>query len=76
MALECNIDRRGRQVRLAAGVLLVLAACLVLLAWALPSGSRVFIAACLLGVGAGAFMIFEGLAGWCWLRAMGVRTPI
>lgn len=25
---------------------------------------------------AGMFMIFEGIKGWCALRAMGVKTPI
>lgn len=26
--------------------------------------------------GGGAFMLFEGLAGWCAVRAMGFRTPV
>ena len=30
------------------------------------------IAACV----GGAFMLFEGLVGWCAVRAMGIRTPV
>ena len=76
MALECNIDARGKAVRLRLGIMGVLsslglaAACLLIgapdLAWVVPTGAFV----------GGAFAIFEGRTGWCVVRALGFRTPI
>ena len=76
MALECNIDARGKAVRLRLGIMGVLsslglaAACLLIsapeLAWVVPAGAFVV----------GAFAIFEGRTGWCVVRALGFRTPI
>ena len=76
MALECNIDARGKAVRLRLGIIGVLsslglaAACLLIsapdLAWILPAGAFI----------GGAFAIFEGRTGWCVVRALGFRTPI
>jgi hypothetical protein len=74
--MQCNIDRRGRMLRTTMGVItdlvgagLIAAAVLgALPAWALYAGI-----AALLG---GAFMIFEGLNGWCVVRALGFKTPI
>ncbi|MAZ61856.1 MAG: hypothetical protein CMB18_00945 [Euryarchaeota archaeon] len=76
MVLECNIDARGKAVRLRLGIMGVLssiglaAACLIIsapdLAWVVPAGAFV----------GGAFAIFEGRTGWCVVRAFGFRTPI
>lgn len=76
MALECNIDARGKAVRLRLGIMGVLSsiglavACLLVsapdLAWIVPAGAFV----------GGAFAIFEGRTGWCVVRAFGFRTPI
>ncbi len=77
MALQCNIDARGKAYRLRLGFKLVifgllLAAAFFLagvelgLLWLGPSGI----------IAGGAFAIFEGRAGWCIARAMGFRTPI
>ena len=76
MALECNIDARGKAVRLRLGIMGVLsslclaAACLLIsapnLAWIVPAGAFI----------GGAFAIFEGRSGWCVVRALGFRTPI
>ncbi|NDF33391.1 MAG: hypothetical protein EB157_02375 [Euryarchaeota archaeon] len=76
MALECNIDARGKAVRLRLGIIGVLsslglaAACLLIsapdLAWIVPAGAFI----------GGAFAIFEGRSGWCVVRALGFRTPI
>ncbi|MGB1802233.1 MAG: hypothetical protein ACPHKZ_04270 [Candidatus Thalassarchaeaceae archaeon] len=76
MAFECNIDARGKAVRLRLGIMGVLsslglaAACLLIsapeLAWVVPAGAFV----------GGAFAIFEGRTGWCVVRALGFRTPI
>ena len=76
MAFQCNIDARGKAVRLRLGIMGVLsslglaAACLLIsapeLAWVVPAGAFV----------GGAFAIFEGRTGWCVVRALGFRTPI
>lgn len=76
MAFECNIDSRGKAVRLRLGLMGVLsslglaAACLLIsapdLAWIVPAGAFI----------GGAFAIFEGRTGWCVVRALGFRTPI
>ncbi|MEX0742106.1 MAG: hypothetical protein WD079_04855 [Phycisphaeraceae bacterium] len=72
----CNIDSRGRAVRLVSGILTVLVA--IGLAIALLAGYLTSPAWWALALGAligGAFQIYEGWAGWCALRAMGIRTP-
>ena len=76
MAFQCNIDARGKAVRLRLGImgevssLGLAAACLLIsapeLAWLVPAGAFV----------GGAFAIFEGRTGWCLVRALGFRTPI
>jgi hypothetical protein len=91
MALACNIDRRGRTVRTVAGAATLLVGVGLLAAPLLLGGGEADGAAALPeiadrnaallvgGIAAccgGAFMLFEGLVGWCAVRAMGVRTPI
>ena len=76
MPLTCNIDARGKAVRLVYGILLVLAgfALVYWLAWNSASVLRWFLAiSCIVG---GAFAIFEARAGWCVMRAMGFKTPL
>ena len=78
MALfECNIDARGKAVRLKLGIMAVVAG-LVLAAvfyvagidlgilWLIPLGI----------IGGGMFAIFEAWTGWCAVRALGFRTPL
>jgi hypothetical protein len=75
MALACNIDARGKAVRLRiALVLLVLG--LAALGWALGSGGSPQWTAAVVLLTAGGFTLFEARAGWCALRAMGVKTPL
>ena len=72
----CNIDARGKRLRLLIGLASVAVGVALLLLWALPARSLaglIVSAACLL---AGGFAIYEARAGWCALRAMGVRTPV
>ena len=75
--MQCNIDARGRAVRLAWGVLMLLAGLVlgglaafgVLAAWwwwLVAAGLAAF----------GALGIYEARAGWCVVRAMGFRTPV
>ncbi len=74
MGLQCNINARGKAARLIWGVVLVVVGLVLLLAWAVPTGSTwawVITALCLLG---GAFAVFEARAGWCVVRAMGFKT--
>ena len=75
--LECNIDARGKAVRLAGGLVTVgIGLLLALLSLTdvltLPNASYL-VSACFLG---GGFAIFEARAGWCALRAMGIKTPL
>jgi hypothetical protein len=75
MAFTCNIDRKGRRLRAINGFVLILAAItLTVFFWTRQPGMAIWIivAFCYL---AGAFCIFEGLIGWCALRAMGFKTP-
>ena len=77
MALECNIDARGKAVRMKLGIRLVIIS-LILAAltffeiiptsfgWTLAAGSFV----------GGAFTIWESRKGWCVIRAMGFKTKI
>ena len=68
MALQCNIDAKGKRVRFINGIVTLIAGIALLFAWALPTNSViawVLTIACLIG---GAFMIFEARAGWCVIR--------
>ena len=77
MALECNIDARGKAYRLRLGFKLVIFGLLLATAFFLAG---VELGLLWLGPGGiiagGSFAIFEGRAGWCIARAMGFRTPI
>jgi hypothetical protein len=75
MALTCNIDRRGRTVRLVIGAFLETAGILLGVLWYL-GWTPAWTIWPALGVWLGAlFVIFEALVGWCAVRAMGFRTP-
>ncbi len=76
MPLTCNIDSRGKFARLIYGLALLIGGALMIWLWAIGSGSLVRWAislACLVG---GGFAIFEACAGWCVVRAMGIKTPM
>lgn len=64
----CNIDRKGRAIRLLAGLLFLACA-----AWLWWGPQNAFLASGLLALGLVA--VFEGLRGWCVIRAFGGRTP-
>lgn len=74
MALACNIDSRGKAMRFRSGLILLLVAVILALAWALPTGSTLAWVVAAVVAGAGAFSLFEARAGWCAVRAMGFRT--
>ncbi len=75
--MECNIDAKGREVRVIAGLVVALLGLAVMVLAATGGITGIwpwFVgAAALLG---GGFAMFEGWAGWCALRAMGFRTKI
>jgi len=80
--MQCNIDKRGRVLRTTMGSLISLigigllatASLAGLPGWTLGAGWPFWIGvACVLS---GAFMVFEGINGWCAVRAMGFKTPI
>lgn len=65
---SCNIDTKGRIIRLTAGLL-----CLGGAAWCWWGADAAFWAMGLLAFGLVA--VFEGIRGWCVVRALGGRTP-
>lgn len=76
VALACNIDARGKALRLRLGIGLVLVGVASLALWAVPNGGAL---AWLVALGllvSGAFSIFEARKGWCALRALGFKTRV
>ena len=78
MARECNIDAKGKFVRLVGGSVSVFAgivALLLIVVGLLPE--NIFSIGSVIGMFAGgALGIYEGKSGWCIARAMGINTPI
>ncbi len=75
-AMQCNIDARGKRVRLINGIVTTVVGVVLLFAWALSSAGWVPWVTTIAVLTSGAFMIFEARAGWCAIRAMGIKTPI
>ena len=74
--MQCNIDARGKRVRLINGIVTLAAGLVLLFAWALRTDGW-FAWALTIGVlVGGAFMIWQARAGWCVVRAMGFKTPV
>lgn len=75
-SMQCNIDNRGRVARIITGLLTAVIGAGLIAAWqmgsAAPWGLWVGIGTIL----GGAFAIFEGVKGWCVMRAMGFKTPM
>ena len=76
MALQCNIDAKGKAIRLVYGVVFVVVGIVLIFLWARPTGGWLPWTVSLLVLIGGAFAIFESRAGWCVVRAMGFKTPI
>lgn len=71
--MQCNIDSKGRAVRLLIGLSTLLAGVIVL--W-VGRGETLALGigiGCLIG---GGFAVFEGWAGWCAVRALGFKTRL
>lgn len=75
--MQCNIDAKGKAVRLVIGLITLAAAAILaalILTGVLPGGPVWFAVA---GTAAGgAFGVFEAWAGWCAVRAMGFKTRV
>jgi hypothetical protein len=76
MKLACNIDARGKAVRLIWGLATLAAGLIVLGFRAAPGGGWLAWAVSLALIAAGAFGIFEARTGWCAVRAMGFKTRV
>jgi hypothetical protein len=74
--MTCNIDAKGKLVRLIYGIGLLLPGIALLLLWTTSAKTLVSWIIPLGPILGGAFAIFEALTGWCVLRAMGFKTPI
>ena len=77
MALECNIDSKGRAMRMVAGILAILGGAVtyfILTLDIIPVPESIGTLGVLAMVFGGAFAIFEAKAGWCVVRALGFRT--
>jgi len=74
MPLQCNIDAKGKAIRLVYGTVFAIAGVTLIFAWAEPTGGWIAWTISLLLFIGGAFAIFESRAGWCVLRAMGMKT--
>ena len=74
---DCNIDARGKAARFMGGIASIVAASIFAFLMVTDVVSIGFgwyaIAGAYLG---GAFAIYEARAGWCIVRAMGIKTPL
>jgi hypothetical protein len=71
----CNIDKRGRMLRLVVGAILETVGITLGVLWFVEQGPSWLIWPAAATWLAGMFVIFEALVGWCAVRALGFRTP-
>jgi hypothetical protein len=76
MPLTCNLDSRGKALRLVMGIVFAFDGLLFMILWAWRTGSHIGWITSIAMILVGAFMIFEARKGWCVVRAMGFKTPI
>lgn len=74
--MQCNIDSRGRTLRTTMGIATLLVGIGAVVAERLTAVPAWSLWAGLAAIAGGGFMIFEGVNGWCAVRAMGFKTPI
>jgi len=74
MSLRCNIDSKGKAIRLIYGIVMIVIAIVLGAVWARPSNGAVPWTVVAILFASGAFAVFEGWAGWCAIRAMGIKT--
>jgi hypothetical protein len=77
LAMQCNIDAKGKAVRLRVGVIVALIGVILLVVYLLGvEDAKWVIGAAIAAIGCGAFAIYEGWAGWCVMRALGFKTRV
>lgn len=76
MPLQCNIDAKGKLVRMIYGLILLLVGIGLLIFWAIPAGGLIAWIVSIAVILGGVFALFEARAGWCVVRAMGFKTPM
>jgi hypothetical protein len=74
MKLQCNIDAKGKVVRLIWGIMMLGGGLAALFLWAWPGGGWMAWTVSGVMLASGAFGIFEARTGWCVARAMGMKT--
>ncbi len=74
--MRCNIDAKGKVVRLIYGIALLFAGIALIFFWSYGSASIVRWIVSIAVMLFGAFGVFESRKGWCIIRAMGFKTPI
>jgi hypothetical protein len=74
--MQCNIDAKGKALRLGMGMVVVLVGVLLMVLWARGGGVGWKWVVSTLVVAGGCFQIYEGWAGGCVVRAMGIKTRI
>jgi len=74
--MQCNIDARGKRVRLINGLVTIGIGLVLLFAWAIPAQTRSAWGLTIGLLAGGAFMVFQARAGWCVVRAMGFKTRV
>jgi hypothetical protein len=77
MERTCNIDAKGRVVRFVTGIFAILAGltlAILVSQGVLPSESYwILVTGSIIG---GIFAMWEARAGWCVVRAIGIKTPL
>ena len=77
MSRVCNIDAKGRVVRFVTGIFAVLGGFIMSLMITqniLPS--EAYWIPVIGSIAGGIFAMWEARAGWCVVRAIGIRTPL
>ena len=75
--MQCNIGAKGKAARLKLGIMAVIGSLMLtgLILAGVFSGTLWWFAAGCVAFG-GAFSIWEARAGWCIVRAIGIKTPL
>ena len=76
MPPQCNIDAKGKAIRLVYGIVLAVVGVVLIFTWARAGGGWVAWTVSFVVVLSGLFAIYEARTGWCVMRAMGFKTPI